>query len=87
MIISKFNYKGLSRYKKEKKDPVCECPTCKDSRYELFNKVSENGDSIYIPPFEELKGGQIFVNIDAISDTEREELFKRLGFRTNENEL
>ena len=56
----------------------CNCPTCLDSRYEKFNRVDE--DSIYSPPFEELKGGKIFVSLDEISATEKEELFKRFGF-------
>jgi hypothetical protein len=77
----KFDYKGFSSSKNKKKDFLCYCPTCKDSRYEFFNKVSENGDSIYIPPFEELKGEKIYVSLDAMSNIEKEELLKRLGPR------
>ena len=76
---SQSKYLNLSRSKNKKEDTICHCPTCNDSRYEFFNKVSENGDCIYIPPFEELKGGKIYVSLDAISDIEKEELWKRLG--------
>ncbi len=62
---------------------ICNCPTCFDSRYEKFNEVGR--DSIYAPPFEELKGGKIYVSLDAISDIEKEELWKRLGPSLNKN--
>ena len=64
-------------YKRKKKDNICGCYACRDSRYEKFNVVDE--DCIYSPPFEELKGGKVFVSLDAISDIESEELWKRLG--------
>jgi hypothetical protein len=44
-----------------------------------FNVVAEDGDSIYSPPLEELKGGQIYVSEDKISDIVNEDLDKRLG--------
>jgi hypothetical protein len=49
--------------------------------YELFNVVSETGDSIYFPSptGKLLGGGQVYVSIDKIRDIVNEELEKRLG--------
>ena len=63
-------------------DKSSKCPFCGGritTGYELFNKVHEDSVSDYYPEFDELKGGQIFVNLNSISEEERLEISKRLG--------
>ena len=50
-----------------------------DTKYEEINIRSENGESIYSPPIDELKDGQIYVLEDKIRDIVNEVLDKRLG--------
>ena len=54
--------------------------------YEVFNVVSETGDSIYFPPpmAELVGGGQVYVSKDEIRDIVNEELDKRLGMLQDE---
>jgi hypothetical protein len=54
--------------------------------YEHASCISETGDSIYSPEFEERNGGQIFVNESKIRDIIKEELDKRLGPSHNNKE-
>jgi hypothetical protein len=51
----------------------------KKIKYEDWNIVSNDGDSIYALPIEQLEGGQIYVSEDKIRDIVNEELDKRLG--------
>ena len=48
-------------------------------KYELINVVSETGDSIYSPPFEELPRGQIFYSESIIREIVRQELATAIG--------
>ena len=49
-------------------------------QYESINVVSDDGDSIYSPPLEELfQDGQIYVSKDKIRNIVNEELDRRLG--------
>ncbi len=61
--------------------------------YESFNVVSETGDSIYSPPFEELtiaeeSEGQVFISMDKMEDFVNQLIQHRLGplFNNNKNE-
>ena len=54
--------------------------------YEHANCITETGDSIYSPEFEERQGGQIFVNESKIRDIVKEELDKRFGPSINKME-
>jgi hypothetical protein len=80
-------YKSLSQFPKEsngrskRKDIECNCYCCRDSRYEKFNQVDEDGDSVYAISLEDLpQNGRTYIALDTtISETEREELWKRLG--------
>ena len=47
--------------------------------YELFNVVSETGDSIYSPSFEELPRGHIFYSESIIREIVRQELAAAIG--------
>jgi hypothetical protein len=50
--------------------------------YELFNIVSENGDSIYSLPTDkimEVGSGQVYISLSEIKKIVNEELDKRLG--------
>ena len=61
----------------------------KKIKYEDLNFVSNDTDSIYALPIEQLRGGQIYVSEDKIRDIVKEELDKRLGpskNNINENE-
>ena len=58
----------------------------KKRKYEDLNFVSNNGDSIYNLPIEELQGGQTYVSEAKIRDIVKEELDKRLGPFNNANE-
>lgn len=53
----------------------------KTKGYETFNVVTDDGDSIYSPPFEELATceGQVFFSEDKIAEIVHKELDKRLG--------
>lgn len=51
----------------------------KNKKYEVFNHKSDNGDSIYALPIDQVKGGQIYVSEDKIRDIVKEELEKRFG--------
>ena len=53
--------------------------------FEPFNVVAEDGHSIYYPPLEESKGGQIYVSEDKIRDIVVDELSKRFGPALNNN--
>lgn len=62
----------------------------RSKNYELYNVVSETGDSIYAPQYEELKleddykGGQIFVSESAIKEIVNRIIDqKRLGTSLN----
>lgn len=55
-------------------------------KFEYANCVSENGDSIYSPEFEERNGGQVFVNESKIRDIVKDELDKRFGPSINKRE-
>jgi len=62
-------------------------------KYESFNIVSETGDSIYSPPFEELtiaeeSEGQVFISMDKMEDFVNQLIQHRLGplFNNNKNE-
>jgi hypothetical protein len=63
-----------------------------NKKYESFNIVSETGDSIYSPSFEELpNGGQIYVSLTQIQEIIREivrqELAAAIGVQVkSENE-
>ena len=48
-------------------------------KYESFNVVSETGDSIYSPPFEQLPRGQIFYSESIIREIVRQELATAIG--------
>ena len=50
-----------------------------DTKYEELNIRSENGESIYSPPIDELKGGQVYVSEDKIRNIVNKVLDKRLG--------
>jgi hypothetical protein len=58
--------------------------------YELYNIVSENGDSIYSPQYEEvikLDGGQMYIAEDKIREIVKDELAKYFnGVNFNKNE-
>jgi hypothetical protein len=49
------------------------------NKYEEINIGSENGESIYSPPIDELKGGQVYVSEDKTRNIVNEVLDKRLG--------
>ena len=51
----------------------------KNKKYEVENHISDNQDSIYALPIDEVKGGQVYVSEDKIRDIVKEELDKRLG--------
>ena len=51
----------------------------KNKKYEVENHISDNQDSIYALPIDEVKGGQVYVSEDKIRDIVKEELNKRLG--------
>ena len=54
--------------------------------YELFNIVSENGDSIYSLPNEDVMSeekGQVYVSLSKIRKIVNEELDKRVGASLN----
>ena len=59
-------------------------------KYELFNAVSETGDSIYSPQYEEvikLDGGLMYVAEDKIREIVKDELTKHFnGMNFNKNE-
>ena len=48
-------------------------------KYEDLNFVSNDGDSIYALPIEQLQGEQVYVFEDKIRDIVNEELDKRFG--------
>lgn len=48
-------------------------------KYEVWNHISDNGDSISAAPIKELPGGQIYVSLDALDDIIEKELDKRFG--------
>lgn len=57
----------------------------KKKKYEVWNYVPEDRDSILELPIEEVIGGQVFVSEEKIRDIVNEELDKRLGmFRKDE---
>ena len=47
--------------------------------YEKINYVSNNGDSIYAAPIEDLPGGQAFYSLNVIREIIKEELDRRWG--------
>ena len=51
----------------------------KKRKYEDLNFVSNDGDSIYALPIEQLQGEQVYVFEDKIRDIVNEELNKRFG--------
>ena len=51
----------------------------KKGKYEDLNFVSNDGDSIYALPIEQLQGRQVYISEDTIRDIVKEELDKRLG--------
>ncbi len=51
----------------------------KKIKYEDLNFVSNDGDSIYALPIEQLQGEQVYVFEDKIRDIVNEELNKRFG--------
>ena len=51
----------------------------KKIKYEDLNFVSNDGDSIYALPIEQLQGEQVYVSEDKIRDIVKEELNKRFG--------
>ena len=51
----------------------------KKIKYEDLNFVSNDGDSIYALPIEQLQGEQVYVFEDKIIDIVNEELNKRFG--------
>jgi hypothetical protein len=51
----------------------------KKRKHEDLNFVSNNRDSIYALPIEQLQGEQIYVSEDKIRDIVNDELNKRLG--------
>ena len=56
--------------------------TVNTKKFELFNIVSETGDSIYTVPMEEsatIGEGQIYVSLSEIKKIINEELERRLG--------
>lgn len=63
----------MSNHNKNK----CKCPC--HGPYKAFNIVHEDSISDYAPPYSEIQGGKIYVDLDQISDTEKQELFKRFG--------
>lgn len=48
-------------------------------KYRVWNHVSDDGDSIYAAPLEDLPGGQTYVLEDKMRDLINEELDKRFG--------
>jgi hypothetical protein len=50
-----------------------------NKKYEIANFISDNQDSVYAAPVEELPGGQVYYSLDAIKEIVNEELDKRLG--------
>ena len=51
----------------------------KNKDYEKVNYVSDNGDSIYAAPIEDLPGGQEYYSLNVIREIIKEELDKRFG--------
>lgn len=50
-----------------------------NKKYEVVNHISDNGDSIYALPIEQVTGGQIYISEDKIRDIVQDELAKRFG--------
>ena len=50
-----------------------------NNNFEPINIIFEDGDSIYSPPIDELKSGQVYVSEDKVRDIVNEVLDKRLG--------
>lgn len=48
-------------------------------KYEVTNHISDDYDSIYALPIDEVVGGQIYVSEDKIRDIVNEELDRRFG--------
>lgn len=74
--------------------PITTTNKIRPKNYELFNVVSENGDSIYSLPFEELptveeRGGQVYISLSEIRKIVNEELDKKKKkkkrFRSSDN--
>ena len=57
----------------------------KKKKYEIANYISDNGDSIYALPIDQIIGGQIYVSEDKIRDIVKDELNHRLGPSLNKN--
>jgi hypothetical protein len=59
----------------------------KNKDYEKVNYISDNGDSIYAAPIEDLPGGgQAYYSLNVIREIIKEELDRRLGPSLNKNE-
>ena len=61
----------------EKKEAFIDLKKNKD--YEKINYVSNNGDSIYAAPIEDLPGGQAYYSLNVIREIIKEELDHRFG--------
>ena len=51
----------------------------KKPKYEVFDYIPDNYDSIRAPEFEDRPGGQIYINENSIKDLVKDELAKLLG--------
>ena len=51
----------------------------KNKDYEKVNYVSNNGDSIYAAPIEDLPGGQAYYSLNIIREIIKEEFDRRFG--------
>ena len=70
----------------------CSCYLCKIldyvttmTKYEDYNIVAEDGDSIYSPEFENRQGRQLYINEDMLTDFVNKIIDQRVGASLNKN--